>query len=338
MSATDDSELSSTAVEKLEAFTFTGAGGEFFRIWIVNLFLTIITLGIYSAWAKVRTHSYFYGNTHLQDNSFRYLASPITILKGRLVAVAFVLLYSYINNTYPLAGALLSLLLLAVLPWLIVRSVRFHAINSAYRNVRFDFRGRPGGAAIAFLLWPTLGLLSLGLLFPLAIKKQQEFLVRNYRFGTSEFGFDAPTRPFYAAFFGAVGLLFLFTLAAFSAGMLGKVAMGLVILVAYLTSFAFFRARMFNLVYSGASLGSHGFEADMTPSGYLQVIAANVLLMVLTLGLFYPFARVRLAHYTAQHLRAKICGSLDDFVAAEGEKVSALGDELAEFMDLDIGL
>ena len=38
---------------------FSGRGGEYFRIWIVNLVLTILTFGIYSAWAKVRTKRYF---------------------------------------------------------------------------------------------------------------------------------------------------------------------------------------------------------------------------------------------------------------------------------------
>ena len=38
---------------------FNGRGGEFFGIWIVNILLSIITLGIYSAWAKVRTKRYF---------------------------------------------------------------------------------------------------------------------------------------------------------------------------------------------------------------------------------------------------------------------------------------
>lgn len=43
-------------------FRFTGNGREYFRIWIVNTLLTILTLGIYSAWAKVRKKRYIYGN------------------------------------------------------------------------------------------------------------------------------------------------------------------------------------------------------------------------------------------------------------------------------------
>ncbi|MED5348372.1 MAG: DUF898 family protein, partial [Pseudomonadota bacterium] len=50
-----------TEVTTQERFQFHGEGGEFFRIWIVNLVLSIVTLGIYSAWAKVRTKRYFYG-------------------------------------------------------------------------------------------------------------------------------------------------------------------------------------------------------------------------------------------------------------------------------------
>ncbi len=37
--------------DEKQGFRFTGNGGEYFRIWIVNLMLTIVTLGIYSAWA-----------------------------------------------------------------------------------------------------------------------------------------------------------------------------------------------------------------------------------------------------------------------------------------------
>ena len=38
----------------LSPMRFTGIGWEYFRIWVVNMLLTLLTLGIYSAWAKVR--------------------------------------------------------------------------------------------------------------------------------------------------------------------------------------------------------------------------------------------------------------------------------------------
>src|SRR5690349_15587002 len=78
----------------LEPFEFRGRAGEYFGIWIVNLFLTIVTLGIYSAWAKVRKKRYFYGNTWLAGSNFEYHGRPLAILKGRLIAFAAFIAYS----------------------------------------------------------------------------------------------------------------------------------------------------------------------------------------------------------------------------------------------------
>ena len=69
-----------------EPVSFTGTGGEYFKIWIVNLALTIVTLGVYSAWAKVRRLQYFYRHTRLAGAGFDYHGDPIAILKGRIIA------------------------------------------------------------------------------------------------------------------------------------------------------------------------------------------------------------------------------------------------------------
>ena len=74
-------------------FQFHGKAGEYFKIWIVNIALSILTLGIYSAWAKVRTRRYFYGNTSLDGSRFDYLADPLAILKGRMIVFAVILVY-----------------------------------------------------------------------------------------------------------------------------------------------------------------------------------------------------------------------------------------------------
>ena len=52
-------------VQQHETFTFTGKGEEYFRIWIVNVCATLLTFGIYSAWAKVRRLQYFYRHTRI---------------------------------------------------------------------------------------------------------------------------------------------------------------------------------------------------------------------------------------------------------------------------------
>ena len=69
-------------------FVFSGDSKAYFKLWAVNLLLTIATVGIYGAWAKVRNRRYIYGNTYLHDASFDYHANPRSILVARLFVVA----------------------------------------------------------------------------------------------------------------------------------------------------------------------------------------------------------------------------------------------------------
>jgi uncharacterized membrane protein YjgN (DUF898 family) len=60
---------------------FTGRGSEYFRLWVVNVLLTLLTLGLYSAWAKVRTARYFRSNTWLDGHVFDYHGRPPSLLQ-----------------------------------------------------------------------------------------------------------------------------------------------------------------------------------------------------------------------------------------------------------------
>ena len=70
--------------ETVEGFKFTGEAGEYFRIWVVNTFLTIITLGLWSPWAKIRKRRFFLRHTWVAGANFEYHARPWPILRGRL--------------------------------------------------------------------------------------------------------------------------------------------------------------------------------------------------------------------------------------------------------------
>ena len=122
-----------------EYFEFRGTGREYFSIWIVNLVLSILTLGIYSAWAKVRTKKYFYQNTYVSGRSFDYHATGLQILIGRIIVIVGLVAYS-ILAAIPVVGLFLLLGLLFLIPYLLVRSLRFNARMSSWSNVRFNFK------------------------------------------------------------------------------------------------------------------------------------------------------------------------------------------------------
>lgn len=135
---------------------FRGNGSEYFGIWIVNLLLSILTLGIYSAWAKVRTNQYFYSNTLVDGHSFGYHAVPMQILKGRILAIGLFVLYNLLSAVNPILALAGALLFAVLLPWIIVVALRFRLRMTSYRNVRFAFRGDMGEAFIYYMMLPGL--------------------------------------------------------------------------------------------------------------------------------------------------------------------------------------
>jgi uncharacterized membrane protein YjgN (DUF898 family) len=342
-----------------QPFQFTGTGSEYFRIWIVNLALTILTFGIYSAWAKVRRLQYFYRNTSLASGSFDFHGDPKAILKGRLIAVGLLVAYNVIGTFNVVLGLIALVALLAAVPWLVQRSLRFKLYNSSYRGLRFRFTGSLGGAYRTILLWPIVGYLTAGILMPFAHREIKHYQHTNSRFGDTTFSFTADAGQFYIIYLKLLGMLLLALLGfvVLAAGLFVTLGQGLggsdpeepgkwigvlvaVVLAFYLLLFLlfapWFSARIQNLVWSHTALGPHGFMSNVRARDLLAIYVTNFIGIVLTLGLFKPFADVRLARYRLSRMALAARSDLNEFLAAQGQAVSAMGEETADVFDVDI--
>jgi len=320
---------------------FTGQGVEYFKIWIVNLFLTIVTFGIYSAWAKVRNKQYFYGNTSIDGASFNYTAKPMTILKGRLIAVAVLIVYSILSEMFPLVGIILALLFLPVIPWLVSRSLAFNARNSMYRNIRFNFTGGYSDALKAFLLWPLILIPTFGLAIPFVWYKQSRFFVNHSAYGTTAFEFHASVWAYFRIFLIALGILLVCGAGVAALNLLlGPHIMlsvaPIVMAPVYLLLFGYFNAAMGNLYFNSTSIADHRFTSELKGKTLVWIYLTNTLAIIFTIGLFIPWAQVRMTRYRADCLQFIANNSLDDFVAAEQQHVSALGEQMGEVFDFDV--
>ena len=181
---------------KTTPIIFEGKFSEYFGIWIVNLLLSLVTFGVYSAWAKVRRKKYFYNNTLIDNVGFDYHAKPISILKGRLIAVAL-LVVAAIN---PILQSLVFLIIFIFLPWLVVRGSIFNARNSSHRGLRFDFVGTVSQAVRVFIGLPLLTMITLGLAAPYVSHEKNQFLMNNHRFGLSQFDMKRVVKQFYKVY------------------------------------------------------------------------------------------------------------------------------------------
>lgn len=142
---------------------FGGTGGEYFRIWIVNLLLTLVTLGLYYPWAKVRKLRWFYGHTQLAGHAFDFHGEPRKMLRGTMLAGLLVVAYSVAGEFSPLSGLLAAAVVAGLWPLMLRAALQFRLANTSWCGLRFSFSGsvREAYAAVApplllFLLPATL--------------------------------------------------------------------------------------------------------------------------------------------------------------------------------------
>jgi len=143
-------------------FEFRGNGGEYFRIWIVNLLLTIVTLTLYHPWARVRRLRYFYGNTTLGGDEFDFHGNPWKMLRGFVLMAALAGAYGLASRASPWAALTALLVMAAIWPALFRASMQFRLANTSWRGLRFQFHGSTAGAYRALVPAQLALLLYLG--------------------------------------------------------------------------------------------------------------------------------------------------------------------------------
>ena len=160
---------------------FTGKAGEYLRIWIVDTALTLLTFGVFSPWAAVRTRRYFARNTFVDGASFDYVGRPTAIACRRLVAVG--LLSALLLASHHSFGIHWGLIAAAAFStsWLLLGSRALELHNLRYRQVAFRFDGSSRDVWVECARAAILMLASLGLAHPYVVFSLHRYLVTRRR-------------------------------------------------------------------------------------------------------------------------------------------------------------
>jgi uncharacterized membrane protein YjgN (DUF898 family) len=297
----------------------------------------------------VRRVQYFCRNTLVAGASFDYHGAPIAILKGRIVATVLFAIYSLAGRFSLVAGLCALALIMMVMPFLLVRSLRFRLHNTSYRGLRFAFHGKTGQGYVNFLLWPLAGYSTLGLLGPLAHQRIRRYLHDNSGYGNSQFKFHATAAMFYKPYLVAFGTAIVFVMAAgVVLALLTKgealapkmllLVVGGAYLVILLVVVPYLSARLQNVIWSNTALGPHRIASAVRARDLFGIMFTNFLLIILTLGLYKPFADIRLARCRLENIALAASANLDEFVAGQQADVGATGQEMASIFDMDIAI
>jgi uncharacterized membrane protein YjgN (DUF898 family) len=353
-------EGASPGVARQYRLEFTGTAGEYFRIWIVNIFLTILTLGIYAAWAKVRTRRYFYRNTVLGGHPFDYTADPVALLKGYGIVAAGLLLYYLVKYFNPLYSLLVLGLFSLVIPLLVYKSLRFFTRNSTYRNIPFRFLGSLGESYRTYLFYPLLIPFTLGLITPYWAFRRKKYFFGNVGYGSTTNAFAGTHGPFYRVYIKMGMLLSLFFCAAAilaalvapkiaGAAPAGKGPMAVSIMASAFLVYgvlllvgSFFQMYIYawstNYCFIHSELGELRFESTLSGMKLFWIRISNIAAIIFSMGLLTPWAKVRRMRYLAENLSVATTRDIENFASAIAPDAASYGDAATDFFDFDIGL
>ena len=373
---------------------FTGTGGEYFRIWIVNLLLIMVTFGIYYPWAKVRKLKYFYNNTHIDGHALEFHGEAKKMLRGSLIVGVFFMIYSVAVDFSAVAGAIAILAFLALAPVLFRASMRFRLANTSWRGMRMRFVSIDLKEAywcitpaLALLLLPGMILAFLGtdeprskgapaiawidavpfglyaLLVVIAIPyffwRLKRYQHNHYAWGPLKMEYRSEVGATYKVF-GMTALLTVGIVAVFLAlffvllpSGIGSIRSGnfgaiLALIVPMTIIFfvvinilprAYFSVGMQNLLWSRTGNRHLRFKSDLLAGKYIGLQFTNYFLIMITFGLYWPFAVVNTTRMQLEAISLKTRISLDKLAdSARARESDATGDMAADIFGFDVGM
>lgn len=385
---------------------FVGSGSEYFRIWVVNLLLMLVTLGLYYPWARVRRLKYFYNHTLVDRHALDFHGEPRRMLRGMLIVAVFMSVYSFAWQAAAIAGLVAALAVSVLWPLIWRAANKFRLSHTSWRGLRFGFGGDIRSAVIAvgvpvallvvpmaaghllimgdtdpqspqgmalvqselklygvvFLVW--------GLALPWFTWRTKRYLHGGFRYARLTTELNVGPEKVYEVFFKSLVVILcavvVAALVGVAAGAVAAVAsqsagaglglpgargrgfqthvfIGIVcgMLAGYLIFFvalrAYFMTRLQNLFWSRTGNRWVRFKSALRLWPTLKLMFGNWLLVVLTLGLHWPFAavatwRLRTEAITV-HTRLPVDQMMDMLSRPQED---AAGDMAADLGDLDV--
>jgi uncharacterized membrane protein YjgN (DUF898 family) len=365
---------------------FTGSGSEYFRIWLVNLLLCIVTLGFYLPFARARRLAYFHANTRVGGEPLGFHGNPWKMLRGYLLMLVFGIAYGVSSRFSPTAGVAAAAIFVLLWPALWRASLQFRLGNTSWRGLRFAFDGGLAGAyrsmlpaavpwvGFASMTWMTAGqegeaaaaafdprlgwtmglsFAAFALMMPLALAWTKRYQHGHYLYAGQRSRLEAGTGSFYlyalklfglsllvlAAFVGALFAIFKFSQGKGSA-MTGLTIATMAFYAAwFVILLPFGQSRLQNLVWNATRSEDVQCRSALGLWPLVGLTVKNLLLMLLTVGFYWPFAAVATARLKLQALQLDVDGGLDHWRAgAAGGTQDATGEAAGDFFGIDLGL
>jgi uncharacterized membrane protein YjgN (DUF898 family) len=351
---------------------FTGSGSEYFRIWAVNMLLTLVTLGLYLPFAKARRIRYFYANTLVDGQALSFHGDPWKMFRGFVLLVVLLALYGGLGHFSPTLGGAAFLAMVLLWPPLWRAGMRFRLTHTSWRGLRFGFAGDVAGAYKVFLpvaiplvllvLVPEdaptglrvlagIAALAFNFMVPWTLGLAKRYQHNHYRYARLQTRtWLEPSQvyglSFRAGFIGGIVVIVAGILAAVAlpsvraaGSWVPIIGVGLVYGAAYVWVSSAFTAGLQNMVWSRTVSEGVSFRSELATMDLARLTLMNWLLMAVTLGLYRPFAAVATTRLRLQAMTVETTVDIDAWAGEEAaHDANAAGDFAGDFFGIDLGL
>jgi uncharacterized membrane protein YjgN (DUF898 family) len=346
---------------------FEGSWKEFAPIALTNLFLMIVTLGIYRFWATNRERQYLWSRTCFHDDRFEWTGTGRELFLGFLIVVVVLfipilffqfgmqaLLFRKYTTTAFVLAAIFYAVIIYVTGLARYRSLRYRLSRTWWRGIRGGGDGRGYRYGLTTLWRNLAGYLAVGLLLPWSSVSLWNERWRTVGFGSIPFVAQAKARPIFGRYLlfymvpllmviliiatlvltnGHIGDLFFYS----TAPMMVTIALYVVIVIGIyllltMIGMVYYSAYVREII-GGLTLGKTSFVFDASAGQWLTLYVVDILLVIGTLGLGYKFIGYRHWKFMIEHLEAP--GTIDVAnLTQSGSGTAQHGEGLVEAFDV----
>ena len=303
-------------------FGYHGKGGDFFLLMLKNILLTLVTLGIYAAWAKTRRRQFIWSSIEFDGHRLEYTGTGSELFRGYLkVGAVFVVygLLTFLSKELGSAGVLLQavfgLALLGIIPFAIYWSRAYLLSRTRWRGIRFHLSGSAVPFAKAFWIGTLLTIVTIGLYGPVMSSRMHRIITNNTHVGTQALVYQGTDGEYW------------------------RIAIkGILLTIVTLGFYSFWlRARLDRFMMENTRFGQAGGRFTLTGGDILGLSLLNVFGTTLTLGIAFAW----IACYSLKRLFENISfeGQIDfTKILAAPASGNPAAEGLADALDVGLGI
>jgi uncharacterized membrane protein YjgN (DUF898 family) len=302
---------------------FHGSGSSLFLLILKNILLTLVTFGIYAAWAATARRKYIWQNIEFHGQRFIYHGTGRELFVGYLKVFAGYALFlgvpALVRQASPSLAVIVqiafALAILPLVPFAIYWSRAYLLSRSTWRGIRFSMEPGAGLFARTFVVGYLFTLVTLGLYMPIWLNELRKITIDRSRFGNHAFHYDGDNFEVWA-----------------------MSMKGLLLSIATLGIYYFwFRAKLSRYELEHTHFGQARGRLDLTGGDIFKFTMIYLLGTTLTLGLAFPWVAAYVLRSVLE--RTSFEGPIDFTAITQGAaQGDAAADGLADVMDVGLAI